>query len=87
MVFSGVLFDDLSISDAKMNISKIFRNFQNGRHFEVRSHFKTGSFTGSCVLHEDWPCHSLHFDILFDILAQILTELWLFQNLTYFLTS
>ena len=29
----------------------------------------------------------LHFDMLFDVLAQILTELWLFQNLTYFLIS
>ena len=49
--------------------------------------FWTGSCTGSLVQQQDRPCHSLHFEILFDSLAQILTELWLFQNLTYFLTS
>ena len=32
--FSGVISDDLSISDVKINPSKIFRNFQNGRHFQ-----------------------------------------------------
>ena len=31
--------------------------------------------------------HYLHFELLIDALAQILTELWWFQNLTYFLTS
>ena len=30
---------------------------------------------------------SLHFEISFDVLAQILTDLWLFKNLTYFLIS
>ena len=45
--FSGIIADDLSISDAKMNLSKIFRNFQNGHHFEVRAIFLTGSCTGS----------------------------------------
>ena len=34
-VFSKVIYDDLSISDVKINPSKIFRNFQNGRHFQV----------------------------------------------------
>ena len=42
--------------------------------------------TENWVLHHDRPCHSLHFDILFDVLAHILTELWLFQNLTYLWT-
>ena len=45
--FSGVIFDDLPISDVKINPSKIFRNFQNGRHFQVRTSFSTGSSTGS----------------------------------------
>ena len=45
--FSGIIADDLSIPGAKMNLSKIFGNFQNGRHFEVRAIFLTGSCTGS----------------------------------------
>ena len=42
-VFSGVISDDLSISDVKMSLSEIFRNFQNGHHFEVRVSFLTES--------------------------------------------
>ena len=45
--FSGIISNDLSISDVKMNLSKILRNFQNGRHFEVRAIFQTGSCTGT----------------------------------------
>ena len=70
-----------------MNLSQIFRNFQNCRHFGVRVRFKTRSCNGSWVLHQDRPCYSLHFDILFDVLAKILRELWLFQNLTFFVIS
>ena len=43
----GLISDGLSISDVKMNLSKIFRNFQNGRHTEARANFLTGSCTGS----------------------------------------
>ena len=86
-VFSKVISDDLSIPDVRMSLSEIFRNFQNGRHFDVQAIFLTGSCTGNAVLHRDRPCHSLYFEVLFDVLAQILTELWLFQNLTYFFTS
>ena len=85
--FSGIISDDLSISDAKINLSKIFWNFQNGRHFEVQAIFQTGSCTEFRVLHQDRPCLSIHFGLLFDVLAKKLTELWRFQNLTYFLTS
>ena len=35
----GLISDGLSISDVKMNLSKIFRNFHNGRHFEARANF------------------------------------------------
>ena len=42
---------------------------------------KTGSCTGSWVQEQDRPCHSLHFEILFDGLAQILSygyfKIWL----------
>ena len=85
--FSGIISDGLSISDAKINLSRIFRNFQNGRHFEVQAIFQTGSCTEFGVLHQDRPCLSLHFELLFDVLAQKFTELWRFLNLTYFLTS
>ena len=38
--FSGTISDDLSISDVKINLSKIFRNFQNGRHLRSGRSFK-----------------------------------------------
>ena len=37
--FSGIICNDLSGYDVKMSLSEIFRNFQNGRHFEVRAIF------------------------------------------------
>ena len=44
-VFVGVISAYLFISDVKLDISKIFRNFQNGRHFEVLAIFQTESLT------------------------------------------
>ena len=38
--FSGAISHDLSISDVKMNLSKIFRIFQNSPHFDVQAIFK-----------------------------------------------
>ena len=38
--FFMIISDSLSISDVKLNLSNIFRNFQNGRHFEVRVIYK-----------------------------------------------
>ena len=63
------------------NISK----FSKWPPFWGSGAFWTGSCTRSWVIYQDRLCHSLNFEILFDVLAQILTELWLFQNLTYFL--
>ena len=83
----GIISDDLSISEVKMNQSKIFWKFQNGRHYEVRLSFYTGSCTGIWVMQHDRACYSLHFELLIDVVAQILTKLLQFQNLTYFLTS
>ena len=82
--FLGLISDILSISLVRMTLSKIFQNFQNGHHFLVRANFLTWSCTGSWVLHQDRPCHSLHLEILFDVLAQILRELRLFQYFIYF---
>ena len=85
--FYAIICDVLCISYVKINLSQIFRNFQNCRHFGLRARFWNGSCNGSWVQHQDRPWYSLHFEILFDILAQISRELWLFQNLTYFVTS
>ena len=85
--FLALISDILSIFVVRMTLSKIFQNFQNGHHFVVRANFLIGSCTGSWVLHQDRPCHSLHLEILFDVLAQILRELLLFQYFIYFLTS
>ena len=83
----GILSDELSISAIKMNLSKIFWKFQNGRHFEVRPNFYTRSCTENWVIKQYRPCYSLHFDLLINAVAQVLTKLLQFQNLTYFLTS
>ena len=82
--FNAIICDVLCISYVKLNLSQIFRNCH---HFGVRARFKTGSCNRSWVLHQDRPCYSLHFEILFHVLAPILRELWLFQNMTYFVIS
>ena len=64
-----------------------FWNFQKWRNFEVLANFFVGSVTGNWVCYINSQVHYLHFELLIDALAQILTELWWFQNLTYFLTS
>ena len=70
-------------NDTIKNISK----FSKWPPFCGQANFLTESCTGSWVLHQDRPCHSLHLEILFDVLAQILRELWLFQYFIYFLIS
>ena len=64
-----------------------FWNFQKWRNFKVLANFFVGGVTGNWVCNIDSQVHYLHFELLIDVLAQILTELWWFQNLTYFLTS
>ena len=49
--------------------------------------FLTGSPNDSWVYKIDSQSNSLHFELLINVLAQILTELRQFQNLTYFFTS
>ena len=74
--FWRLISGGLSISNVKMNLSQIFHgDLLNRKLYRKLS------------LHQDRTCHSLYFEILFDVLAEILTELWLFQILTYFLTS
>ena len=56
------------------------------KYFEI---FKMAAIlrSGWSFKHKDRPCHCLHFELLIDTRAQILTELWQFRNLTNFLTS
>ena len=66
----------------QMNLSVIFWDFQNGRHFEDRVRFLNVSCTENWVEHQDSQSTFLHYEFLIDVLAKQLTELWLFQNLT-----
>ena len=67
--FSGIISDDLSIPVVKLNLSKIFRNFSNGRHFDVRASLVTRSPIGSWVQRLESQSNSLHFELLIDVLA------------------
>ena len=84
--FFCIIWDDLFISDVKLKLCLIFQNFQNGRYFELATNFFTGSYTGSWIDQKDSHEHFRHFELLIDALAQILTDIYHFQNLTYFVT-
>ena len=49
-----------------------------------RQTFFTGNYTGSWIYQKDSHEHFRYFELLIDALAQILTEVYQFQNLTYF---
>ena len=66
---------------------EIFKNFQNWRKFEVGANFFIISVTGNELCYLDSQSNFLRFELLIDVVAQKLMELWHFQNLTYFLTS
>ena len=80
----GMIWDDLLISEVKWKLCLIFQNFQNGRHLSSQQTFLPGSYTGSWIYQTDSHEHSGHFELLIDALAVILTEIYQFQNLTYF---
>ena len=86
ILFFGIIWDDLFISEVKLKLCLIFQNFQNGHYFELATNFFTGSYTGSWIDQKDSHGHFRHFELLIDALAQILTEICHFQNLTYFVT-
>ena len=58
----------------------------SSRHFELATNFFTGSYTGSWTHQKDSHSHIRHFELLIDALDYILTEIYQFKNLTYFLT-
>ena len=82
--FLGIIWDDLFISDVKFRLCLIFKKNQNGRRFELATNFFTGSCTGSWIYQNDSHKHFRHFELLIDAVAQILTQIYQFQNLTYF---
>ena len=68
--------------EALFNISK----FSKWPLFWARDKLFTGSNTGSWIYQKDSHEHFRHFELLVDALAQILTEIYQFQNLTYSVT-
>ena len=84
--FFGIIWDDLFTSEVKLKLCSIFQNFQNGHYFELATNFFTRRYTGSWIDQKDSHEQFRHFEHLIDALAQILTEIYNFQNLTYFVT-
>ena len=82
----GIISDNPFISGVKLKLCLIFQNFQNGHYFELATNLFTGSYTGSWIDQKHSHKHFRHFEDLIDALAQILTEIYQFQNLTYFVT-
>ena len=52
----------------------------------VVANFFVKSVTGSMLCQPISQWHSLHFELLIELVAQKLTELWRFKNLAYFFT-
>ena len=75
----GRLFHIWGQIETVLNISK----FSKWPPFWARDFF-TGNYTGSWIYQKDCHEHFRHFELLIDALAQILTEIYQFQNLTYF---
>ena len=68
--------------EAVFNISR----FSKWPLFWARDKFFTGSYTGSWIDQKDSHEHFRHCENLIDALAQLLTGICHFQNLTYFVT-
>ena len=66
--------------EAVFNISK----FSKWPPCWARTNFFTESYTGSWIDQNDSHQHFWHFELLIDALAQILTKIYQFQNLTHF---
>ena len=73
--FSGIICY-IFISEVKLNLYSIFEHFQNVRHFHVATNIFTGSDTGSSICQQDSHEHFRHFELLIDVVAQILTEIY-----------
>ena len=60
ILFFGIIWDDLFISEGKLKLCLIFQNFQNGHYFELATNF----FTGSRIDQKDNHEHFRHFEHL-----------------------
>ena len=79
---SGRFFHIWGEIEAVFNISKL----KKWPPFWARDKHFTGSCTGSWIYQKGSHEHFRHFELLIDAVAQISTEVYQFQNLTYFVT-
>ena len=84
--FFGIICGDIFISEVKLKLCWIFQNFQNGRHFELATNFFIWGYSGSWIYQKDIHQHLRQFELSIDALVQILTEIYQFHYLTYFVT-
>ena len=83
--FGGWFTYYLSIPVVKLRLYWKLRNFLNWQKFEVQAKFFIISVTGSMLYYPDTQGHSLHFELLIEVLAKKMRKLRQFQNLAYFL--
>ena len=55
--FSGIICNDLAISDVKISLTEMISNFQNGRHFEVWGEILNRKLSPT----SNRPCPYLHY--------------------------
>ena len=70
--FFGMIWDGLFISEVKLKLWLIFRNCQNGRHFEVATNVFAGYNIGRSIYQKDSHEYFRYFELLIDALAEIL---------------
>ena len=77
---------DLSIYDVKLKLRWAFCKLKKGDSYGPDELFVRRAIR-NWVFYIDIQKHILYFKPLVNTLAQILLEIWHFQDLTYFLTS
>ena len=70
--FFGMIWDGLFISEVKLKLWLIFKNCQNGRHFEVATNVFAGYNIGRSIYQKDSHEYFRYFELLIDALAEIL---------------
>ena len=81
---SGIIWDDLLISDVQLTLFLIFWHFQNGCHFEVATKLITGSKDRGWIYQRHSYAHFRYFEVFIDAIAKILVEIWQFKVLGLF---
>ena len=77
----GTIFSYMRSDWSCVNYFKIFKM---AAILSSRQTFFTRNYTGSWIYQKDSHAYFRHFELLIDALAKILTEIYQFQNLTYF---